>query len=67
MADKLEELMREEGYNRSELLREALRRYIEEREWRSLKRYAEQKARERGITTEEQVSELVHARRTRGV
>ena len=32
MVDKIEELMKEEGRTRSELLREALRRYAEEQE-----------------------------------
>ena len=63
MAAQIEEIRREEGRTRSELLREALGRYVEERQWRRLKRYAEQKARNKGVTTEEQVSELVHARR----
>ena len=63
MAAQIEEIRREEGRTRSELLREALGRYVEERHWKRLKRYAEQKARNKGITTEEQVNELVHARR----
>ena len=49
MADRVEEIMKQEGRTKSELLREALRRYIEEREWRQLYRYGEQKAREQGI------------------
>ena len=32
MVDKIKELMKEEGRTRSELLREALRRYAEEQE-----------------------------------
>ena len=65
MAAQIEKLMQEEGRTRSELLREALRRYVEEREIKSLYRYGESKAGEKGITTEEQVAELIHARRTR--
>jgi CopG family transcriptional regulator/antitoxin EndoAI len=49
MADTVEEIMRQEGRTKSELLREALRRYIEEREWRRLLRYGENRAREQGI------------------
>ncbi len=63
MLEQIERIMKEEGRTKSELLREAIRCYVEDREWERLKRYAEQKARERGITTEEQVNELIHARR----
>ena len=49
MADTVEEIMRQEGRTKSELLREAVRRYIEEREWRQLVRYGEKSAREHGI------------------
>ena len=53
MADRVEEIMKQEGRTRSELLREALRRYIEEREWRELFRYGEQRAREQGLTPQD--------------
>ena len=49
MADRVEEIMQQEGRTKSELLREALRRYIEEREWRETFRYGEQQAREQGL------------------
>ena len=52
MADTVEEIMRREGRTRSELLREALRRYIEEREWRQMLRYGELRARDQGIRPE---------------
>lgn len=59
MADKIKELMEEEGRTRSELLREALRRYIEEQEWKKIYRYGEIKAREKGIT-EDDIERIVH-------
>ena len=62
MVDKIEKLMKEEGRTRSELLREALRRYAEEQEWKKIYRYGEIKARERGIT-EDQVEDIIDARR----
>lgn len=62
MADKIEELMKEEGRTRSELLREALRRYAEEQEWKKVCRYGELKARERGIT-EDQIEDIIDAHR----
>jgi len=62
MADKIEELMKEEGRTRSELLREALRRYAEEQEWKKIYRYGEMKARKKRIT-EDQVEDIIDARR----
>ena len=62
MADKIEELMKEEGRTRSELLREALRRYAEEQEMKKIYRYGEIKARQRGIT-EDQIEDIIDARR----
>ena len=62
MADKIDKLMKEEGRTRSELLREALRRYAEEREWRKIYRYGDMKAKQRGIT-EDQIEDLIDARR----
>ena len=49
MADRVNKLMEQEGRTRSELLRDALLRYIEESEWRRVLRYGERRARERGI------------------
>ena len=62
MVDKIEELMKEEGRTRNELLREALRRYAEEQEWKKIYRYGEMKAREKGIT-EDQIEDIIDARR----
>ena len=39
MAERVDEVMKQEGRTRSELLREALIRYIEECEWRALLQY----------------------------
>ena len=62
MVDKIEELMKEEGRTRSELLREAIRRYAEEQEMKKIYRYGEIKTRERGIT-EDQIEDIIDARR----
>ena len=62
MLDKIEELTKEEGRTRSELLREALRRYAEEQEWKKIYRYGELKAREKGIT-EDQIEDIIDAHR----
>ena len=45
MAEQVQEVMREEGRTMSELIREALRNYIEEREWLRTIRYERLKAR----------------------
>lgn len=53
MADQVAEIAKSEARTKSELLREALRRYIEDREWRQVLRYGERRARERGIAPED--------------
>ena len=49
MAERVDEVMKQQGRSRSEFLREAVLRYIEECEWRQLLQYGEEKAREMGI------------------
>ncbi len=58
MADRVEEMAKQEGISRSALLREALSRYMEENEWQQLFRYGEQRTREQKINPED-VSPLV--------
>ena len=41
MADRVDQVMKQQGRNRSELVRDALLRYIEECEWRQLFQYGE--------------------------
>ena len=53
MADQVRQLMQEEGRTMSELIREALRLYMDDREWRSLLRYGQRRARELGISLED--------------
>ena len=62
MADRVDEAMKQQGRSRSEFLREAVLRYIEECEWRQLLRYGEDRAREKGIGPED-VAGLVEAYR----
>lgn len=45
-----ERIAKQEGRTKSELFREALRRYIEERRWRGLQRYGAGRARRAGMT-----------------
>ncbi|MCL5962532.1 MAG: ribbon-helix-helix domain-containing protein [Chloroflexi bacterium] len=62
MHAQVEEAMAEEGRTKSELLREALRRYFAAREGRRLQVYAIIKAKEKGIT-EDQIEDIVDAYR----
>jgi len=62
MAKKIKRLMKAENRTRSELLREALRRYFEEKEWEKIYRYGERKARGKGIF-EEEVEKIIDAQR----
>lgn len=51
---------KKEFRNRSELIREALRVYIaRRRDWEKLSEYARRQAKAVGVTTEEQVNEIV--------
>ena len=53
MADRVDEVMKQQGRSRSEFLRDAVLRYIEECEWRQLLQYGEQRARGKGIGPED--------------
>ncbi len=56
-----ERVAKEEDRTKSELVREALRMYIEERRWRKLQRETAIKAQALGIKTEQDVDRLVHS------
>ena len=58
MAARVDELMVRQGRSRSDLLREAVLRYVEECEWRQVLRYGEQRARRLDIGAA-QVDQLV--------
>lgn len=67
MPDFLEEIERvakEEKRTKSELVREALRRYLAERQWEQLSRYAQIKAAAIGIATEEDIQRLIDEARS---
>ena len=53
MADRVDEVIEQQGRSRSEFLREAVFRYVEECEWRQLLQYGEERAREKGIGSED--------------
>ena len=53
MAERVRQVMAEEDRTMSELVREALRLYMDDREWRSLVSYGQRRAREQGISPED--------------
>lgn len=56
-------LARDEKRSRSAVMREALARYVAARRWRALQTRAVSLAHRRGIRTESQVDDLIHAYR----
>lgn len=62
MAEKVQEFMDKEERTRSELFREALRRYFDEQEWKELVKYGRMKTKELGIS-EDQVEDIVDGSR----
>lgn len=63
LALQVDRMTRQQSRTRSELLREALLRYLEECEWTELLQYGERRARELGIGAED-VGALVEEYRT---
>lgn len=55
-----EKAAKEEHRTKSELIREALRRYLEGRQLRKLQTYGAKRARELGTVSEDDVDRLVH-------
>ncbi len=53
MAEQVRRLMKEEDRTMSGLIREALRLYMDDREWRSRLRYGQRRAREMSISPED--------------
>ena len=64
MAEQVKQVMAEEDRTMSQLIREALRLYMDDREWRSLVRYGQRRAREQGIAPED-VERLVEELRAK--
>jgi len=62
MDEKIGELMRKEDRTRSELIREAIGRYIKEKEWEEIYSYGERKYIEKGIK-KDQVEDTIYVRR----
>ncbi len=63
LVERVNNVVAQQGSSRSEFLRRAVVRYIEEQEWRQLLQYGERKAREEGIGPED-VARLVEEYRS---
>ena len=62
LAEQVDDRMQQQGQSRSELLRAAVLRYLDECKWPQLLEYGEQRARALGISPED-VGSLVEAYR----
>jgi metal-responsive CopG/Arc/MetJ family transcriptional regulator len=63
LARDADRVAREKGWTKSELLREALRMYIEEHRWRKLQPETVARAQALGLQSEEDVVRLIRAGR----
>lgn len=61
--EEVERVAKEDQKSKSQLMRDALRYYLEEREWRRLQAYGRKKAAEQGLTPDD-VERLIHEART---
>ncbi len=66
MLKEVESLVKEEKRTKSELFREALRKYINDRNWQQIRQWGMKTARDLDISTEEEVNELVRKYRRTG-
>ena len=64
LARETEQTAQEERCSKSELVREALQAYLEERRWRKLQHETAARAQALGIHTEDDVDNLIHELRT---
>ena len=65
MLKQAERLAKEENRTKSELVREALRRYMQDREWQSIRAYGSVKVRELGLK-ESDAERLIQEYRRKG-
>ena len=63
MEAQVQEIMEAEGRTRSELFREAIRRYVQDRRLLNLSQEIGQKIVAAGITSDEQINELIYEHR----
>lgn len=60
MVKEVERIVKEENRTKSELFREALRKYINDKRWLQIRQWGLKASRELGVSTEEDVEKLVH-------
>lgn len=63
MVKEVERLTKDEKRTKSELFREALRKYINDRRWQQIRQWGIKTARELNISTEEDLNTLIHKHR----
>lgn len=63
MVKEVERLTKEEKRTKSELFREALRKYINDRRWQQIRQWGIKTVQEISISSEEEVNELIHKHR----
>lgn len=63
MLENVTQIAKKEHRTKSELVREALRRYIEDKEWATLRAYGTRKAKALGIQSDEDIVCLVREAR----
>ncbi|MEK7308332.1 MAG: ribbon-helix-helix protein, CopG family [Nitrospirota bacterium] len=63
MVKEVDKLTKEEKRTKSELFREALRKYISDKRWKQIRQWGMKTSRELSISTEEDVNELIHRHR----
>ena len=60
MVKEIQDIAKEERKTKSQLVRDAVNRYIQEKKWHSLQMKAALRARALGISSEQDVDRLVH-------
>ena len=60
MVEEIQDLAKEERKTNSQLVRDAVTSYVQEKKWRNLQRKAALKARVLGISSEQDIDRLVH-------
>ncbi len=60
MVKEVERIVKEENRTKSELFREALRRYINDKRWLQIRQWGLKISRKLEVSTEEDVDKLIH-------
>lgn len=63
MVREVEQIISKENRTKSELFREALRKYINDKRWLQIRQWGLKTSQEIGVSTEEEVNELIHRHR----